>query len=950
MNGQGLDPRSDGEWSRLVRAIDHGAGFRLIVIESGDPAHRDRLISLLRRHTARASTTLSLQDSGLREVAALEARLGVLAAAYSVIHLVGLEDWWLEGVGERRLQALNYQREAIAEACPAGLVLWLSPAGIKRLALTAPDLWAWRSAVIGSVVPPAVGAPEPAPGLDLNAWMEETLAQTGHIDIRGIGSGAGRVRTACRYPIERLYTQLRCRAAGPGGERDQGLETLLPLHSLLLIEGQPGAGKTTFLRLTAALLARDGLDLPAPGGATWRGTYLGLDPALPAPVPVFLRLALAAELLGAPPPHRPDDRERIPGLIQPDAGTEERAGWRRLLEQGRVLLLLDGMDEVADPIHRDRLLAILWDLVHHWKQTRVVLTTRPIDTRSLVDMGFTHTAIEPFSPGQVEGFIDHWVGALYHLAPGEPPDPEAASYHARVLAAITEQPRLRRLATNPVMLTCLCVVHWNEGGLPDARARLYRAVLHWLRTARAAQRHALGVGDAFAERAFPVLALAMMQAEGGRQTLFDREEAAEALLPLAERDFPELTRPERLRLLRDWLSFECAGSGIVEELGNRRLRFWHLTFQEYLAARALAWLGDGDDSRENWWPRVHPRLDDPEWRETVELLPGCLLDEGGQRRVDRLLERIMGLLGEEPGLPEQARVAGIMGRLLEPLGAYGYRPAPTLDRAFSRLLGEVMALFEPAGAAQVPFEQRIAAAEALGQGGDPRLAHGLDNLIEVPGLGGWSLGKYPVTVEEYRAFVEDGGYSEPRWWDPVGWELREKEDWEGPGKWEEQLRTPNSPVVRVSWFEAGAYCAWLSAQWGRQVKLPDGTQWQRTALDQDGREYPWGGKEPDPECNNYNNFVGKPTPVGIYPSSNGPYGHCDLVGNVWEWCADFYLVGEAINVSNEALGGARELRGASWGYPTVTLRTAIRSGIPGRGRKDDAGFRVAVAPKVERSA
>jgi len=803
-----------------------------------------------------------------------------------------------------------------------------------------------------AVIRPAAGAPEPAPAqpprLDLRSWLEETLAHTGHIDIRGIGSGAGRVRSASRYPIERLYTQLRCRSAGLGDERDQGLEALLPGHRLLLIEGQPGAGKTTFLRFTAALLARDGLGLSTPRGATWRETYLGMDPARPVPVPVFLRLAMAAGLLGAPDPRRPDDRRRLPELILPNAGRQEWAAWQDLLEQGRVLLLLDGMDEVADPSQRDRLLSILRDLVQHCKQTRMVLTSRPIDTRPLVEMGFSHTGIESFSADQVEGFIDHWVGALYNLAPGEQPDPEAGGYRTRLLAAITERPRLRRLAANPVMLTCLCVVHWNEGGLPDARVRLYRAVLHWLRTARAALRQALGVGEAFAERAFPTLALAMMETEGGRQTLFDLEEAAEALLPLAERDFPALTKPERLHLLRDWLNFECTGSGIIEELGNRRLRYWHLTFQEYLAARALAWLGDGDGAAD-WWPQVRPHLDDPQWRETVELLPGCLLDEGGQRRVDRLLERVIGLLDLDPGLADRARVAGIMGRLLEPLGAYGYRPAPALDRELSRLLGEVMAIFEPAGAAQVPVQQRIAAAEALGRGGDPRLVHGQDNLIEVPGPTGWSLGKYPVTVEEYRAFVEDGGYAEPRWWDAVGWQQRDKEGWEAPGSWDEQLATPNRPVVAVSWFEAEAYCTWLAGQWQRPVRLPDGDLWQRAAQGEDGRKYPWGDEEPDPERANFAEAfgkpnVGRPTPVGIYPAGNGPYGHCDLAGNVWEWCADVWPEENLAEDWRGTPGEVRMLRGGGWDDPADRLQAASRYGSPAGLRSGVIGFRVAVAP------
>jgi len=254
------------------------------------------------------------------------------------------------------------------------------------------------------LVPPPKGVIEP--------WLEDTLAQTGHIDIRGIGSGAGKVRSASRYPIERLYTQLRCRAQGITGDGEQGLEGLLPGHRLLLIEGQPGAGKTTFLRFTAALLAQDRLGRPAPDGGTWRGRYLGMDPGRPAPVPVFLRLALMESLLGDPDPKRLDSRECLLELMLPDGTQTERAGWLALFEAGEVLLLLDGMDEVTDEAQRGRVFAILRDLVAHWKKTRVVVTSRPIDTRPLVEMGFSHAGIEPFAKPQVATFIDHWVRAL----------------------------------------------------------------------------------------------------------------------------------------------------------------------------------------------------------------------------------------------------------------------------------------------------------------------------------------------------------------------------------------------------------------------------------------------------------------------------------------------------------------------------------------------------------
>jgi formylglycine-generating enzyme required for sulfatase activity len=77
-----------------------------------------------------------------------------------------------------------------------------------------------------------------------------------------------------------------------------------------------------------------------------------------------------------------------------------------------------------------------------------------------------------------------------------------------------------------------------------------------------------------------------------------------------------------------------------------------------------------------------------------------------------------------------------------------------------------------------------------------------DNWVTIPG-GRFQMGRYPVTVEEYRRFVEAGGYQEEQFW-PAG----SFGQWTEPRGWDEQLQHPNRPVVNVSWYDAAAYCAW----------------------------------------------------------------------------------------------------------------------------------------------
>ncbi len=149
------------------------------------------------------------------------------------------------------------------------------------------------------------------PAVDLNPWLEALLEQTNHINISGIGSAPGKVKTASRYPIEQLYTTLRSRAdphegwavMGAEPERESvDLAALLPRHSKLLIEGQPGAGKTTFLRFVASMLARDLLRIECSEGGSWRERYLSLASRDGVRIPVFERLGGFSSLLAKQKP------------------------------------------------------------------------------------------------------------------------------------------------------------------------------------------------------------------------------------------------------------------------------------------------------------------------------------------------------------------------------------------------------------------------------------------------------------------------------------------------------------------------------------------------------------------------------------------------------------------------------------------------------------------------
>lgn len=206
------------------------------------------------------------------------------------------------------------------------------------------------------------------------------------------------------------------------------------------------------------------------------------------------------------------------------------------------------------------------------------------------------------------------------------------------------------------------------------------------------------------------------------------------------------------------------------------------------------------------------------------------------------------------------------------------------------------------------------------------------------------IAKYPLTNAQFKPFMEAGGYKEKKWWTDTGWEACQKDKWTEPRYWQDsQWNGAEQPVVGVSWYEAVAFCRWLSDQTEQKIMLPTESQWQYAAQGNDGRNYPWGK---DWDCKRCNNSV-KPcdsnvtTPVTAYEGQgDSPFGVVDMAGNVWEWCLTQYESG-----SNDLDGtNVRVLRGGSWDNVNSDIfRVSARDrSFPGF-RYNFGGFRLALS-------
>jgi formylglycine-generating enzyme required for sulfatase activity len=210
----------------------------------------------------------------------------------------------------------------------------------------------------------------------------------------------------------------------------------------------------------------------------------------------------------------------------------------------------------------------------------------------------------------------------------------------------------------------------------------------------------------------------------------------------------------------------------------------------------------------------------------------------------------------------------------------------------------------------------------------------------------FAIGKYPVTVGEYRRFVEATQRRQGRiqeWRDGffgLGAGFKDSDrDWRNPGF----AQTDQHPVVGVSWEDAQAYCEWLSQETGQAYRLPSEAEWEYACRAGTTTRYWWGDAITPKNANYEESNLGKTTEVGRYPAN--PCGLSDMHGNVWEWVEDVYhnsykgapADGSAWTGGSEA---PRVLRGGSWFFNQVFARSAYRFGLAPDFRDFNFGFRV----------
>jgi len=552
---------------------------------------------------------------------------------------------------------------------------------------------------------------------------------------------------------------------------------------------------------------------------------------------------------------------------------------------------------------------------------------------------------------RIERFVFRWYDELSRVR--QLPGDLASKKRDQLLQAIDRRRDLAAMAGTPLLLTMLARVN-ARAGLPDSRAELYdecveQLLWEWEESKGRQESEGLpapvrGLLDLLQDKDVKlnradieqVLWEITYQAHGqsGREALDLRADDLERQLAAKH---PRKHRRKAWASQVVELMRERGGLLVESEPGH--FTFPHRTFQEYLAARGLLAQDDPGET-------AAALAGDDTWREVILLACGYLTFKG-QRNVLRGILTALAA-GTFATLPDWRRLVVVAQAWLES-GPHRDRETigPELRKKLPPLLTGVMQHRDAPAALRL--EAGLLASD-LGHRPDD-----LDAFVPISAqarLGyDFSIGKYPVTNAEYQRFVDAGGYERTQpWWshkaiEDIEYYQRlppaEEETWPTGPRFRNNSRFNHAmqPVVGISWYEANAYCTWLTGELRRigqlnqteAVRLPTEAEWEWAAAGSAQRKYPWGQTFETWRANTSESGLGQTTPVSMYPGGATPEGVYDMAGNVWEWMQDDYAPGKA-------------LRGGAYWNDATGVGSAARNDSYPRAWFDDWGLRVVVVP------
>jgi formylglycine-generating enzyme required for sulfatase activity len=847
-----------------------------------------------------------------------------------------------------------------------------------------------------------VGQPTDDPAQAIAIYRRVYAAGCQNLPLRGIDVGASDAQGNRRHlALEQVYVALDTttrvqKEEGARGKRNQpvdaereesravtALEAVIGNRRLVLL-GDPGSGKSTFVTHLGLCLA---LHSHQPQ-AGWLDRLAGWPTADGDLTPLLVVLRDFARTLPARQGQRPSASwlwEFVGERLRAQNLDFVAPALYKLLDAGKVIVLLDGLDEIPTAQQRGQVRDAVQVFTERYPACRMVVTCRTLsyqDPKGQLSDWPAYRLAE-FDEPKIDSFIAAWYGELARLTvvTGD----EAVRMTRRLQEAVRRKD-LHELAGNPLLLTVMALVHGHRGRLPDARALLYEEtvdilLLRWEQIKAG--------GD---EEALPLRAL-LQQVDRTdvdlkvvlRRLAFEAQQGGGAGENSSLADIGELRLLKALAELHPDKSLQWAEAvlevirlraGLLVERAPEVYTFPHRTFQEYLAGAHLA-------AQADFAGRAASLVsDDLYWRQVILLAVGRLV------YLDGATDKPLALVGELcPEMPDASPLgwckAWLAGEVLLEAGLNRVQDSALGRDLLRRVRRRLVDLLRTSA---LPPVQRAEAGDVLALLGDPRFRadawflpdEPLLGFVEIPGgpflmgsdptrdpqtyaaerpqhsvtLPTYYIARFPVTVAQFGAFVESTGYM-PRDMDS----LRDG---------------PTRPVRWISWHEALRYCEWLTETlraWPEtpeplatllrrgdqagglwRLTLPSEAEWEKAARGVDGRIYPWGGELTANHANYHETGIGTTSAVGCFPLGASPYGVEEMSGNVWEWTRS----ASDRDYPYEPLGGrerldagdkvARVLRGGSFYNEARLVRCGVRFPNDPYLRYWLNGFRVVLCP------
>ncbi|WP_298625202.1 SUMF1/EgtB/PvdO family nonheme iron enzyme [uncultured Zoogloea sp.] len=626
------------------------------------------------------------------------------------------------------------------------------------------------------------------------------------------------------------------------------------------------------------------------------------------------------------------------------------------LKAGRCLLIFDGVDEVpesrGDDLPRRNLLTGLADALPAWRKAGnwLLVTSRPygLDAEDQRRLGVPMAELAELPEPLMQLFVRRWFEAV---------DPANGVVKADgLLTHLAQRDDLAEMRSNPMLLTALCVKYDEGRRLPQDFYALYDAVVRQVLYKRCSTENerdqarnrlgaiALGMhrGDAASPRQTPAAEVTV-------------EEVDRLLAELAQHDSVSEPGAGEACAKRELL---LSDSGLLLPRDYRRVAFYHLSFQEFLAAERLRKLPEAPEAI------LANHAGTPAWRRTLRFLFCAIAERDSAERAIAAWKSLLPSF-EPAALDANSAPALALADGLEVAHAKGWR--------IDEFKAPLRAACEHA-LHYLPPDVRAQLWLTLGRLGlDDRpgvglLPNGLPDIEWCEALEGDSwvgdaaegrtseasfrIARYPITCAQYQAFVKDGGYEDDRWWRGLGGR---------PERFVYGIPASNMPVANTSWHEAVAYCRWLDAKLSGtsnlEIRLPTENEWERYARGPRRSKYPWGEvfvkgranlRGPGSNSEGIDLEYFGLMPVGLFVAGAADCGALDMVGGVQEWCSDefvrslpIHFGGDDSDAQEALLDGV--LRGASWFFDPTDGNNNCRIVSLKSWRLFDTGFRVCLA-------